>query len=103
MSFIHDFFEEIDAAWTSDSKISLSIIGSGYGELASDHDLATQQPRFNSDKLPTAPPELTGDAELAKAAASWIATGFTGHGASAGTLASGSAPGEVASDPTSRS
>jgi ketosteroid isomerase-like protein len=70
----------------------------GYGELASDHDLVTQQPRFNSDKLPTAPPKLTGDAELANAAASWIATGFIGHGASAGTLASGSAPGEIASE-----
>jgi hypothetical protein len=70
----------------------------GYSELVSDHDLVTQQPRFSSDKLPADPPKLTGDAELAKAAASWIATGFTGHGATAGTLASGSAPGEIASD-----
>lgn len=70
----------------------------GYGELVSDHDLVTLQPRFNSDKLPNDPPKLSGDAELAKAVASWIATGFTGHGATAGTLASGSAPGEIASD-----
>jgi ketosteroid isomerase-like protein len=70
----------------------------GYSELASDHDLVTGQPRFNSDKLPTDPPKLSGDSELAKAAASWIANGFTGHGATAGTLASGSAPGEIASD-----
>ncbi len=69
-----------------------------YSELVSDHDLVTQQPRFNSDKLPTDPPKLAGDAELAKAAVGWIATGFTGHGATAGTLASGSAPGEIASD-----
>lgn len=67
-----------------------------YGDIVSDHDLVTLEPRFAVAELPTAPPKVTGDAELAKAAAGWIATGFTGHGATAGTLASGSSPGEIA-------
>ncbi|HEY1551710.1 MAG TPA: hypothetical protein VGG28_27975 [Kofleriaceae bacterium] len=68
-----------------------------YGDVVSDHDLVTMKPRFALATMPTDPPKLTGDAALAKLAASWISSGFSNHGATAGTLASGSAPQEVAS------
>jgi hypothetical protein len=56
----------------------------------------SKQPYFSSATIPKKPPATSGDADLAKAAAAWLAG--LGKSAAAGeVLATGSAPDEVAS------